>query len=197
LGQSDTTFGTQNAVTLSLSVAGGNISLTNTQALRLFIVLSGTVPAGGFNLTFPIVGVYQLDTSQCTFASGGIINIIFGTVSAPISTPSVFTISLPVANTVTLIASPPASLLVIPISGATVTLTNAQALVPYLVITGTLAASFGVIFPIIGQWDVDTSQVTFAGHHLNMTSGSNSTQITTQNVFIVSIPVIGNAPVVK
>jgi hypothetical protein len=87
-----------NVVPLNLSVSGGNITLSPTQSLVLYIVLSGTLSAD-FSLTFPLFGVWQVDTKSVTFASHKI-NIKTGSGVSSITTNSITAVSIPKVNTV-------------------------------------------------------------------------------------------------
>jgi hypothetical protein len=103
MATSKTTYGVTNVVPLDLPVDGGDIALTPDQAAILYIVLSGTL-AADFNLTFPVLGVWQIDTSQVVFAG---FHIIFrnGIGSAVADGNLIFTLSIPAVDHVVLVAS--------------------------------------------------------------------------------------------
>ena len=80
----------------------------------------------------------------------------------------------------------------IPISGASYTLSNPQALLlPYHVVSGTLSANFTINYPLPGHYQVDASQVTFNRHAILINNGVATAAITAPAIYSVSLPTTG------
>jgi hypothetical protein len=89
-----------NLLALSLSFPPSKATtLTLVQSLLLYIVCSGTL-TDSWTITFVTFGVWQVDTTGVTFG-GHSIFIASGSATGTITTQSIFTVSLPVANKVT------------------------------------------------------------------------------------------------
>jgi hypothetical protein len=80
--------------------------------------------------------------------------------------------------------------LTLPVDGGDITLTNEQAAILYIVLSGVLAGDFNLTFPALGTWQVDTSQVSFAGSRVNVVNGSASAAVTTPGVITIATPAV-------
>jgi hypothetical protein len=170
------------------TVSGGSAhTLTTPETLIGYIVCAGTLSANA-SLTFPIVGVWQVDTSAVTFNGHAIDLLTSGTGMAALNAPSIFTVSIPNENTVTVLAPVGVFPLALSVAGGNVTLTPSQSAQLYLVLSGTLTANFSVTFPLMGVWQVDTSQVTFDGFSIDVVSGTASAALNVPAVYTVSVP---------
>jgi hypothetical protein len=176
----------QNVVPLYKSVSGGPVVLTFVEAASLYIVLQGAL-AADFDLTFPTLGIWQIDTSQVTF-NGHVIRVHNGTGNAKISTASVITCSIPFVNVVTILQPPNLAPLDLSVAGGDIALTLLEAASLYIVLAGTLPADFTLTFPATGVWQVDTTQVVFNGHRIHIHEGTGTADITVPGALTVSIP---------
>jgi hypothetical protein len=185
-------------VPLVLPFSGGNFTLgapsatsIDVNAVNLFYVVEGNFTS---DLTIDFngnIGVWQIDTGSATLNGFGVV-IQNGTATARLTASSIFTVSLPAANLITLIAPVPAAFLDLAISGGYAhTLTGPESLIGFLVCSGNLASNATLAFPIVGVYLVDTSQVTFNGFAFNLQSGAAVAPLTVPSIFTVSIPAMG------
>jgi hypothetical protein len=185
-------------VPLVIPFSGGNFTLgaptansIDTNAVNLFYVVEGNFTS---DLTIDFngnIGVWQIDTGGATLNGFGVV-IQNGTATARLTASSIFTVSLPAANLITLIAPVPAAFLDLAISGGYAhTLTGPESLIGYLVCSGNLTSNAALTFPIVGVYLVDTSQVVFNGFAFNLESGAATAPITVPSIFVVSIPASG------
>jgi len=183
---------------LVIPFAGGNLTLTpptpasiDVNAVNLFYVVEGNFTS---DLTIDFngnIGVWQIDTGGATLNGFGVV-IQNGTATARLTASSIFTVSLPAANLITLIAPVPAAFLDLAISGGYAhTLTGPESLIGYLVCSGNLTANAALTFPIVGVYLVDTSQVAFNGFAFILESGAAVAPLTVPSIFTVSIPTAG------